>query len=395
VILNLIFGFLALLSLALTLWQWLVARRFPLHDRAATPSPPPDRVSQPSPLTPQPPLTLLKPLKGCDAFTEDCLRSWFTQHYTGAMQILFSVAAAEDPVCRIVHKLLQEFPGRDAQLVVCGPPSGANAKVSQLVELERLTMHDLLVISDADVRVPPDLLANVVVPLQQPEVGLVNCFYRLANPTTLAMQWEAIAINADFWSQVLQSRSLKPMDFALGAVMALRRQQLQDIGGFAALADCLADDYQLGNRIARRGYTIALSTVVVECWSAPMGWAAVWKHQLRWARTIRVCQPVPYFFSLLSNATLWPLLWLTISPAAPVCAFALCCWLIRIITALNLEQRLTQGRTRFAQGWLVPAKDLLQSAIWLLAFLGNRVEWRGRQMRLRRDGTLEGLEVPG
>src|ERR1035437_635368 len=115
------------------------------------------------------------------------------------------------------------------------------------------------------------------------------------------MQWEAIAINADFWSQVLQSRSLKPLDFALGAVMATRRRQLEEIGGFAPLVDCLADDYQLGNRIARRGHPIALSPVVVECWSAPMGWAAVWKHQLRWARTIRVCQPAPYFFSLLSN----------------------------------------------------------------------------------------------
>ena len=228
-----------------------------------------------------------------------------------------------------------------------------------------------------------------------PAIGLVNCFYRLANPTTLAMQWEAIAINADFWSQVLQSRSLKPMDFALGAVMATRRQQLQEIGGFAALADCLADDYQLGNRIARRGYTIALSPVVVECWSAPMGWAAVWKHQLRWARTIRVCQPVPYFFSLLSNATLWPLLWLIVKPAAPVCACALCCWLVRIIDRAEPGTKIDQGRTRFAQGWLVPAKDLLQAAIWLLAFLGNRVEWRGRQMRLRRDGTLGGLKVPG
>ena len=132
------------------------------------------------------------------------------------------------------------------------------------------------------------------------------------------MQWEAIAINADFWSQVLQSRSLKPLDFALGAVMATRRQHLQEIGGFAGLVDCLADDYQLGNRIARRGHSIALSPVVVECWSAPMGWAEVWKHQLRWARTIRVCQPAPYFFSLLSNATLWPLLWLIVKPAAPV-----------------------------------------------------------------------------
>jgi ceramide glucosyltransferase len=178
-------------------------------------------------------------------------------------------------------------------------------------------------------------------------------------------------------------------------VMAVRRQLLAEIGGLAALTDCLADDYQLGNRIARRGYVIALSPVVVECWSAPMNWAAVWKHQLRWARTIRICQPAPYFFSLLSNPTLWPLLWLVVTPAAPVCGFALGCWLIRIATALNLEQRLTQGRAGFVYSWLAPVKDLLQTAIWLLSFLGNRVEWRGRQMRLRRDGTLERLNVEG
>ncbi|MGO8928412.1 MAG: glycosyltransferase [Limisphaerales bacterium] len=425
-ILNLIFGSLALLSLALTLWQWLVARRFPLHQRIPAPSSSRDPGSrrreealppapQSSTLNPQPPLTLLKPLKGCDPATEDCLRSWFTQQYAGPTQILFGVVTVEDPVCAIIRQLLHEFPASDAQLVVCGPLLGANAKVSQLVELERQAKHDLVIISDADVRVAPDLLVNLVAPLQQPGIGLVNCFYRLANPTTLAMQWEAIAINADFWSQVLQSRSLKPMDFALGAAMATRRQQLQEIGGFAGLVDCLADDYQLGNRVARRGYAIALSPVVVECWSAPMGWADVWRHQLRWARTIRVCQPVPYFFSILSNATLWPLLWLIVKPAAPVAACVIVCWLARILAALDLQHRLNQdpnpgGRAsprapsdRAPQSpspapgrsaWLIPLKDLLQAAIWLLAFLGNKIEWRGQRMRLRRDGTLERLDHP-
>jgi ceramide glucosyltransferase len=391
VILNLIFGSLALLSLALTLWQWLVARRFPLHQNVLDASAPGSQL----------PVTLLKPLKGCDAATEDCLRSWFAQAYAGPTQILFGVAGADDPVCGIVRKLVQEFPGCDAQLVVCGPLLGANAKVSKLVELERMAKHDLLVISDADVRVPPDLLTNLVALFHEPSenqgsrgrspsrgIGLVCCFYRLANPTTLGMQWEAIAINADFWSQVLQSRSLKPIDFALGAVMATRRQQLQEVGGFGALADCLADDYLLGNRIARRGYSIALSTVVAECWSAPMGWAAVWKHQLRWARTIRVCQPAPYFFSILSNATFWPLLWLIANPSPPVFACALVCFLIRILTALDLQHRMTRDLTPSAPGWLVPIKDLLQAAIWLLAFMGNRIEWRGERMRLRRDGTL-------
>jgi ceramide glucosyltransferase len=329
-------------------------------------------------------------LKGCDQATEACLRSWLTQDYQGPLQVLFGVASAEDPVCGIVNKLLGEFPQIDAQLVVCGPLSGTNLKASKLAELERLSKHELLIISDADVRVAGDLVANVLAPLQDQQIGLVNCFYRLANPETLAMRWEAVAINSDFWSQVLQAQSLKPLDFALGAVMATRRRQLQEIGGFAALAHCLADDYQLGKRIASHRHRIVLSPVVVECWSEPMGWQAVWKHQLRWARTIRVCQPVPYFFSLLSNATLWPLLLLASNPAPRELVLALCCWLARVGTALNLQQRLTASRTPWRY-WGVPLlKDLLQTVIWLLAFLGNRIEWRGESMRLRRDGTLVG-----
>ena len=301
-ILNLIFGSFALLSFALLIWQWLAARRFPLHERTN------DRSFAPA-------VTLLKPLKGCDAATEDCLRSWFAQEYAGPMQILFGVASAEDPAGEVVRKLLKEFPGRDAQLIVCSQSLGANGKISTLAQLEPLAKHEVVVVSDADVRVPPDFLANVVAPLREPDVGLVNCFYRLANPTTLAMQWEAIAINADFWSQVLQSKSLKPLDFALGAVMITRRRQLEEIGGFKSLVNCLADDFQLGNRIARRGQRIVLSPVVVECWDPPMDWRAVWSHQLRWARTIRVCRPVAYFFSILSNVTLWALLWFAV--AAP------------------------------------------------------------------------------
>jgi ceramide glucosyltransferase len=252
----------------------------------------------------------------------------------------------------------------------------------------------LILVSDADVRVPPDFLANVVAPLRDPKIGLVNCFYRLANPVTLAMRWEAIAINADFWSQVLQAAGLKPLDFALGAVMLKRRKLLSEIGGFGALADCLADDYQLGQRIAKKGQRIALCPVVVECWDMPMNWSGVWKHQLRWARTIRVCQPLPYFFSILSNATFWPLLWLAVSLISPatLCAplAASACLLIRICLAQNLQRRFTPERSLISPFWLVPVKDLLQVAIWLGAFTGSTVEWRGRRMKLRRDGTLVG-----
>ena len=393
-ILNIIFGALACLSFFLLLWQWIGAARFPLHKRVG------DKSFMPA-------VTLLKSLKGTDAATEDCLRSWFAQDYGGEVQILFAVASAADPVCGVVKKLMREFPPRDAQLVVCPNITGANAKVSKLAELEKIAKHEVIVISDADVRVPEDFLANAVAPLRAPEVGLVNCFYRLANPTTLAMQWEAIAINADFWSQVLQSQSLKPLDFALGAVMLTRRAQLAEIGGFESLKNCLADDYQLGNRIARKGHRIVLSPVVVECWDPPMGWRAVWKHQLRWARTIRVCQPAPYFFSILSNAGFWAMVWMLIGmvtaaarvhifiggfsgsivlrTGTAVGAFFL---LSRVLIAGSLQRRLT-GRTHgIIDLWLVPVKDLLQFAIWLCAFAGSSVEWRGQKFRLRRDGTL-------
>ena len=376
VLLSATLGFFAVLSLALMLWQWFVAWRFPLHTRVGAHSF-------------APAVTLLKPLKGCDSYTEKCLKSWFSQDYAGPLQILFGVASADDPVCEAVRKLLREHPGIDAELIVCGPPPGANSKVSKLVELARLARHEILIISDADVRAPSDFLANAVAPLRNPETGLVNCFYRLANPATLAMQWEAVAINADFWSQVLQAKSLKPLDFALGAVMAVRREQLKEIGGFMALVNCLADDYHLGNRIARGGQVISLLPVVVECWSEPMGWSAVWAHQLRWARTIRVCQPVPYFFSILSNPTLWPALWLAVNPSRPVLAFCLGCLGLRIASAAHLQQKLTGTRKHYSYSWLVPLKDLLQTAIWLAAFAGNIIQWRGQKMRLRKDGTLQ------
>ena len=389
---------LAWLSFALALWQWFAARRFPLHRRITD-------------FSFSPAVTLLKPLKGCDATTAESLQSWFSQNYRGPTQILFGVADANDPVCKIVNELIANNPGRDAQLVVCAGSPGANAKVAKLVRLEKLARHDLILVSDADVRVPPDFLANSVAPLRDPKIGLVTCFYRLANPTTPAMQWEAVAINADFWSQVLQAGSLKPLDFALGAVMLTRRKLIAEIGGFDALADCLADDYQLGHRIARKGHRLALCPVVVECWDEPMNWSDVWRHQLRWARTIRVCQPLPYFFSILSNATFWPLLWLVtelfrLSPIVRTTDYgffqtsgmgigipcgmiiAVAFLLVRIVLAQNLQRRLTPEKNPAAPFQFVPVKDLLQVAIWVGAFTGSTVEWRGRRMKLRRDGTL-------
>ncbi len=376
---NLILGVLATVSCGIFLWQFLSARKFPLHRRIA------ETGFAPA-------VSILKPLKGCDATTGDSLASWFHQKYDGKTEIIFGVADSNDPVCPVVRELIQKYPGANAQLVFCDVNGSANAKVAKLGQLEKLAQYDLILISDADVRVPPDFLANFVAPLQDPKVGLVNCFYRLANPVNTAMRWEAVAINADFWSQVLQSQTMMPIDFALGAAIIMCRKRLEEIGGFDSLANCLADDYQLGNRIFKNGHRIALCPVVIECWDAPMSWTQVWKHQIRWARTIRVCQPMPYFFSIVSNATLWPLLWFLVSLATtqslcwPLTALAFL--LVRIVLAQKLQHYFTPGRTLISDAWLVPVKDLLQTAIWVSAFSGNTVEWRGRKMKLLRDGTL-------
>jgi ceramide glucosyltransferase len=197
----------------------------------------------------------------------------------------------------------------------------------------------------------------------------------------------------------LQGRSLQPLDFALGAAMATSRTCLKEIGGFRALADCIADDYQLGHRIAHRDHRIELCPVVTECWSPPMDWRDVWRHQLRWARTIRVCKPLPYFLSILSNATLWPLLWLLacatasrtteneISMAIAIITTAVFL-LFRGLIALDLERRLTQQRFSLRLLGFASLKDVLHAALWAAAFLGNTVEWRGDFYRLRPDGTL-------
>ena len=444
---NIILATLALLSLGIILWQFVVALRFPLHQRVA------DRRYAP-------PVTLLKPLKGADAETWHCLESWLNQDYAGPVQILFGVGSADDPACEMARQLIAARPERDAQLVICSESFGLNAKVSTLIQLfrhvaqepalgpsqegnrlwergERLpslgggggglagcskpsadqtasSRDGVFIISDADVHVPRDFLANVVAPLRDHHVGLVSCFYRLTNPATLAMQSEAIAINADFWSQVLQAQNLKPLDFALGAVMAATRGRLESVGGFEALADFLADDYQLGKLIARQGGRIVLSPVVVECRESPKSWRAVWQHQLRWARTIRVCQPLPYFLSILGNATLWPLLWLIASfPSASETTyttiiggvtaavsvkvellpkalfFVLAVWLARILTAMYQASKLTRSHSHWAFFWLVPIKDLLAAVVWALSFLGNSVEWRGQRYRVRRGGKLQ------
>jgi len=374
--LTAILGMVAVVSAGINVWQWLAAGRFPLHRRAFKSIPTGTAI---------PGATLLKPLKGADEETRGCLESWFAQDYRGPVQMLFGVADANDPVCEIVRDLQNRFPDRDSQLIVCNPILGANAKVSTLTYLQCEAKHPFWIISDADVFVPRDLVTELISEFESTDVALVNCFYKLSPAKTIAMIWENIGANADFWSQVCQSNSLKPMNFALGAVMGVRRGAIEMIGGFKPLLNQLADDYQLGKRLANSGRKIELCNVVVECREHAKGFVDVWKHQLRWARTIRVCQPGPYFASILSNTTLWALLWMAVSPLNNIAPL---CLVIRTGTAIHNEFRLTRRLADAFESLFTSAKDILQFMVWICAFGGNSVVWRGEKFLVKRGGEL-------
>ena len=388
-ILIVVLSALAALSFGLSIWQFAAAMRFALQvGTRCRASGPTGRSALPGSCEgAKPGVSVLKPLQGCDAETRECLRSWLTQVYPADVEVLFGVKSKDDPVCEIVRGLIKQHPKCAAQLVVCSEQLGPNPKVSKLAQLARLAKHEIICASDADVRVPEDFLARAVAPLSDPQVGLVNCFYRFANPSTFAMRWEAFAVNADFWGQVLQSVALKPMDFALGAVMIAPRVRLDAIGGFDALVDYLADDYELGQRIARNGARVALAPVVVDCWTGPMPFTEVWAHQLRWARTIRVCQPAPYFLSILGNATLWPVLLLLAAPSALV-AGGVATALAWRMTAGFLTERKFTGGGRIDSLWMALVKDVLQVGLWAAAFAGRQVIWRGERLRVDAKGKL-------
>ncbi|HEY7676024.1 MAG TPA: glycosyltransferase, partial [Candidatus Methylomirabilis sp.] len=236
-----------------------------------------------------PPMTILKPVKGMDPDLLGNLRSFCRQDYP-AYQILFGAADPEDPAVGVVHQVLAEHPEADARLVLCPEPLGPNGKVSSLHQMAAQARHEILVISDSDTRVAPDYLRRVAAPFADPEVGLVTALYRGVAPAGLAAHLERLIIHTLFVPGVLVAYLLEGMTFALGATMAMRRKVLDDLGGFAAFAHVLADDYQIGRRAVAAGYTVALADTMVDCVLGRISFRIFFARQVRWARTMRSCR---------------------------------------------------------------------------------------------------------
>ena len=338
----------------------------------------------PRPLAPGPrPLSLLKPVHGRDPRFYDAIRSHAVQDYP-EFEILFGVSDARDPAIEDIERLQREFPAIPISLHVVST-AAPNAKAGVLAELSRRARHSWLVVNDSDIKVPPGYLQAVAAPLADPGTGLVTCLYRAAAESTAA-RWEALGIATEFAPSVLVARLLGMAGFALGSTMALRAETLCEIGGFEAIADCLADDYQLGSYVSRRGYRILFAPAVVETNLGAASWKEVWRHQVRWSRTIRVSRPSGYFGYVVTHATLWAL----VAFAAGEWKAGAVALALRMAAGVWVGVGVLQDRKVLRACWLIPLRDLMGFAVWLAGLFGNTVEWRGRKLRLRADGKIEG-----
>lgn len=341
------------------------------------------RRSSPHPLYPIPPprISILKPVHGRDPRFYEAIRSHAVQNYP-EFEILFGVSDPRDAAIEDIERLKREFPAVPIELHVVAT-SAPNRKVGVLAELARRARHPVLVVNDGDIRVPAGYLHEVDAALDQPGVGLVTCLYR-AEADSQASRWEALGIATEFVPSVLVARLLGVAEFALGSTMALRAETLREIGGFEAIADYLADDYQLGNYIRNRGYGIAFAPVVVETNLGDQTWRDVWRHQVRWSRTIRVSRPSGYFGYGITHATFWAL----VAFAAGQWPIGAAVLVVRIAAGVWTGVGVLRDRNVARRFWLIPARDLLGFAVWLAGLSGKTVDWRGQKLKLRRDGRI-------
>ncbi|MGA7561696.1 MAG: bacteriohopanetetrol glucosamine biosynthesis glycosyltransferase HpnI [Desulfobaccales bacterium] len=333
-------------------------------------------------------ITVFKPLKGLEATTRECLESFLTQDWRPC-QVLFGVRDQDDPVVPLLRELQRTHAGPEIDIVFCPQLLGLNPKISSLRQMEERARYDLMVIADADVKVGPDFLSRVAAAFKDPEVGLVSCPYRSGPAQTLGAQLEALTIAADFIPSVATAHYVEGIRFALGAAMALTRRALLASGGFAPLADYLADDFQLGRRVATAGLQVRLLSYVVETQTPMMSFKDYLAHQLRWARTYRVCRPKGYLAYGITHALVFSLALGGVTGAPLwVLALILATMALRMTLAVCSERFCLLGHLPGNSFWLLPLKDLLSFALWALSFLGSRVTWGHRSYLVNREGKL-------
>lgn len=343
--------------------------------------------TRPSGITPRdlPAVTVLKPLCGAEPETYQCLRSFCDQAYT-QFQVVFGVRDSNDPAVAIVERLKREFPQLDLQLVVDRRLHGSSRKVSNLINMMPLVRHDFLVLSDSDVRVNRDYLAKVVTPLLDGGVGVVTCAYRGCARRGLWSILGSLFINEWFMPSVRVAAMTGSRSFAFGSTIALRRQVLAGIGGFAAIADQLADDYRLGEFTRRLGLRTVLSEVVVDICVAENTVGELVRHELRWLRTIRSLQPLGYGFSFVTFGVPVAALGALLAGGAALTVDML---VITMVARLLLHVSVRRPDSPPMHLALLPLRDLLTLCLWGWSFVTRSVHWREHRYHVTRDGSVQ------
>jgi ceramide glucosyltransferase len=335
----------------------------------------------------QPPVTILKPVCGLDRDTYQNFASFCVQNYP-QYQTIFAVRDRHDPVIAIIKQIIEDFPLLDIELMQSDRLIGTNYKISNLANALPYAKYEVLVLADSDVRVDPEYLSSLIQPLADLKVGAVTCLYRPIMQGWVATL-EGIGISTDYLASVLVANQLEGIKFALGTTIALRKSVLTEIGGFEAIAEYLADDYQIGYLTAKSGYKVVLSNYIIDHLISTDNFTDLLDRQLRWAYCTKVSRTWGYLglfftqgiatsliFIAISHGSIWG--WLGVAIALTT----------RIILAWVVGVWGLKDASVSKFLWLVPIRDLLSFGIWVYSWFSNTMNWRGRRLKLSSEGKL-------
>ncbi|MEA2966760.1 MAG: ceramide glucosyltransferase [Alphaproteobacteria bacterium] len=335
-----------------------------------------------------PAVTILKPLHGDEPGLFANLGSFCSQDYPGPIQVVFGVQDPGDGAVAVVEHLQKTQAGRDLDLVIETKVHGLNRKVSNLVNMAPHIRHDVVVLADSDMRVEPDYLSRVTAALGEPGVGAVTCLYFGVPVAGMWSSLSALAINAHFLPGVVFGSALGLARPCFGSTLALRRQTLGEIGGFIAFVDCLADDYAMGAALRARGHTISIPPFAVAHICTEASARDFWRHELRWARTIKSIDPLGYAGSILAHPLPWALIAALLGAGStaflPAIAIALASIGCRVALLRQVERAYALPPQAY---WLVPARDLLSFILFVVSFFGRDVSWKGHRYRMVAGGS--------
>jgi ceramide glucosyltransferase len=338
-----------------------------------------------------PPISILKPIFGLDRETYENYASFCRQDYPD-YEIIFCVSDLQDPAVPVIRKLMDDFPERTIRLLAGSEALGASDKVNKLCRMARQARHDLVVVSDSDVRVEPGFLRAVAAPFRDPRMGGVTCLYRGLTDGSLAADIEAVGNSTDFAAGVLVAWLLGGIDFMLGAVMATTKKHFAEIGGFEALVDYFCDDYELGNRIAAHGHRIELSTFPVSIVYPHEALADAFRHQLRWNLSIRYSRPWGHLGLIFTQGLAWSLLGCFLAPSLLASLGYIAAYVLlrsEMVRAVGISGMQDTSLRRKGRALLL--RDGFAFFVWIASFFPQHIRWRGLEFRVR-DRKLIAVE---